>query len=48
MDDTNKAADSRKTWVEPSIRTLDIGETSAFPNLGADIGGNAFVDCQRS
>ena len=38
----------RATWIEPEIRTLDIGETNAFPNLGADIGGNAFPDCQRS
>ena len=51
MDDIKPAApaaDSRKTWVEPSIRTLDIGETSALSNLGADVGGNAFPDCQRS
>ncbi|UYV15716.1 hypothetical protein [Porphyrobacter sp. ULC335] len=51
MDDiktTVPAADSRKTWVEPSIRTLDIGETSQLSNLGADVGGNAAPDCQRS
>jgi hypothetical protein len=51
MDDTKTtvpAADKRKTWVEPSIRTLDIGETSQLSNLGADVGGNAAPDCQRS
>ncbi len=38
----------RKSWVEPTIRELDIQETHAAPGLGADIGGNAFPDCQRS
>ncbi|HEX4847420.1 MAG TPA: hypothetical protein VFV30_04705 [Novosphingobium sp.] len=38
----------RKTWVEPTIRELEIRDTFAFPGRGADIGGNAFIDCQRS
>ncbi len=38
----------RKTWIEPAIRTLDVGETSAAPNLGADVRGNAFPDSQFS
>lgn len=50
MNNINSAASAsrRAPWVEPEIRTLEIGETNAFPNLGADIGGNAFADCQRS
>lgn len=39
---------SRKDWVEPSIRELDIRETFALPGRGADIGGNPTIDCQRS
>lgn len=35
-------------WVEPEIRALSVQETFAFPNLGADVGGNAFPDCQQS
>lgn len=38
----------RKPWVEPTVRELDIQETHAAPGRGADIGGNAFIDCQRS
>ncbi len=38
----------RKAWVEPTIRELDVRETFAFPNLGADVGGNPAPDCQRS
>jgi hypothetical protein len=41
-------ATERKLWVEPTIRELDIEETHALPGTGADVGGNAFVDCQRS
>ena len=37
-----------KAWEEPSIRELDIRETFAFPGRGADIGGNPYIDCQRS
>jgi hypothetical protein len=37
-----------KAWVEPEIRELDVRETFAFPNLGADVGGNPAPDCQRS
>jgi hypothetical protein len=40
--------DQRKDWVEPEIRTLDLEDTFAFPGRGADVGGNPFVDCQRS
>lgn len=35
-------------WVEPEIRILDIAETYARPGRGADVGGNAFIDCQLS
>lgn len=38
----------RDPWVEPEIRDLDVRETNAFPNLGADVGGNPSPDCQRS
>lgn len=37
-----------KTWVEPTIRELDVRETFAFIGRGADIGGNPTIDCQRS
>lgn len=38
----------RKAWIEPQILELDVRETFAFPNLGADVGGNPAPDCQRS
>ncbi len=41
-------ANEPKTWIEPEIAELEIDETNAFPNLGADIGGNPAIDCQRS
>lgn len=44
----NHASDGRKTWVEPAIRTLDVGETSVAPNLGADVRGNPNPDSQFS
>ncbi|HQV02262.1 MULTISPECIES: hypothetical protein [unclassified Novosphingobium] len=37
-----------KTWIEPEVTELEIEETHAFPNLGADVGGNPAPDCQRS
>jgi hypothetical protein len=37
-----------KTWIEPEVAELEIDETHAFPNVGADIGGNPAPDCQRS
>ncbi len=39
---------TKQNWIEPEIRTLDLTETFAFPNLGADVGGNPAVDCQQS
>lgn len=38
----------RKHWVEPAIQVLEIEETFAQPQAGADVGGNPFPDCQRS
>jgi hypothetical protein len=38
----------KKGWVEPEINELDVMETFAFTNLGADVGGNPDPDCQRS
>ncbi len=38
----------RKLWVEPTVRELDIQETHAVSGRGNDVGGNAFIDCQRS
>lgn len=38
----------RQAWVEPNIRELDMSETSALSNLGADAAGNPSPDCQRS
>jgi hypothetical protein len=37
---------NRKVWIEPEV--LDVRETFAFPNVGADVGGNPAPDCQRS
>ena len=34
------------TWVEPEILVLDVSETFAQPNVGADLG--RFADCTRS
>jgi hypothetical protein len=45
--EVSKVAD-RKAWIEPEISELDIRETFALPNLGADVAGNPFPDCQRS
>jgi hypothetical protein len=41
-------AAARKSWIEPAIHSLDISETAAFPNLGADARGNPAADSQRS
>jgi hypothetical protein len=38
----------REAWIEPEIRDLDVQETNAQPGGGADVGGNAFPDCQSS
>lgn len=38
----------RKEWVEPEVIELNVNDTFAFPGRGADVGGNPFVDCQRS
>ncbi len=34
-------------WVEPEIRTLDIGETALAPMVGGD-GNPRHADCTRS
>jgi hypothetical protein len=39
---------SKKPWIAPEIRELDVLETFASPNRGADVGGNPAPDCQRS
>lgn len=44
----DKAAVPKAAWVEPEINELDVMETFAFPNRGADVGGNPYIDCQRS
>ena len=38
----------REAWIAPEIRDLDVQETNAQPGPGADVGGNAFPDCQAS
>jgi hypothetical protein len=39
----------KQEWIEPEVRVLDVRETTmAAPNLGADVGGNNYIDCQRS
>ena len=35
-------------WIEPEVTELDVVETQALPNRGADVGGNPYIDCQRS
>lgn len=45
--ETGQAGD-RKNWIEPEVRELNVRETYAFPNLGADVGGNPSPDCQKS
>lgn len=45
MTDSNN---SKKAWIEPEIRELDILETFQFRGPGADVGGNPFPDDQRS
>ncbi len=39
---------ARRPWIMPEMRELEVRETAALPNRGADAGGNPFVDCQRS
>lgn len=39
---------NRASWIEPEIAVLEVEGTHALPQRGADIGGNAFPDCQRS
>ncbi len=51
MESTKLNADEAamgKVWIEPSIRSLDVSETGAFPNNGADARGNPNFDSQRS
>ncbi len=43
--DTNNP---KQNWVEPEIRQLDVMQTFALPNAGADVGGNPYADCQAS
>jgi hypothetical protein len=44
----NQVDTPRLDWVEPDIQELDVLETFAASNRGADVGGNPYVDCQRS
>lgn len=48
MNRDHNVSTDRKEWVEPEIRELDVRDTFAFPRRGADVGGNPYVDCQRS
>ena len=48
MVSNTKIGDCQIPWMEPEILELDVRETFQFPNLGADIGGNPYPDCQRS
>ena len=43
---TDAANLQKDAWIEPEIQTLDVSETSGFPNRGGD--GNRFIDCTRS
>jgi len=48
VNSSNENKASRSAWIVPEIRELDVRETQAFPNRGADAGGNPSIDCQRS
>lgn len=48
MNEPKNNNETRRPWIAPEIRELDVRETSALPNRGADVGGNPYVDCQRS
>ncbi len=39
---------AKLVWAEPEVVELDVMETAAQPGPGADVGGNAFPDCQAS
>jgi hypothetical protein len=44
----NNHNEARRPWIAPEILELDVRETSNFPQRGADLLGNPYVDCQRS
>lgn len=46
--DATSPKQAKLAWIEPEIVELDVVETQALPNRGADVGGNPYVDCQRS
>jgi hypothetical protein len=48
MTGQNQIADARQPWIDPEISELDVRETAAVPNLGADAAGNPDPDCQAS
>ena len=48
MTGQNQIADARQPWIDPEISELDVRETAAFGNTGADAAGNPDPDCQRS
>lgn len=43
-----KNQNSKKAWVMPEVRELDVTETFARVGTGADVGGNPNPDDQRS
>lgn len=45
---TEPQGDKRQPWVEPEIVELDLRETFAYRLFGNDVGGNPFIDSQRS
>ena len=48
MTNSESPRTARLAWEQPEIRELDVRETSAVTGRGGDVGGNPFVDCQRS
>lgn len=48
MSGLDKDSVGRQPWIEPEFRELDVRETSAFSNLGTDVGANPSPDCTRS
>ena len=48
MSEPENNNEARRPWIKPETIELDVRETAAFPNRGADPGGNPAADCQRS
>jgi hypothetical protein len=47
MDQPTETKDTRKPWIEPEVRELEVRETAAQPHVGGD-GNFAYPDCNLS